>query len=806
MNSPHLERRHTWRLVVSLFISGLLLATLAHANPGSNVLLVNSYHHGFKWTDDIVAGVKSVLAGNVDLRIEYLDNRRVSSKPYLENIYESFRIKFKGIRYDVIIVSDDPALDLLLDLRDELFPGTPVVFCGINDFNEARLRGQPLYTGVVEDVDLKSTLEMVHKLHPRARTIVSPINSNATGRANLKLLEQVIPFFQDTFSFEIQRDPKLTTFLERLATAPKDDVAALLIGRFSNDQGGEIPITESTPMIAEAGTPAYSLWEYYLGYGIVGGRLTNGFYQGKTAGEIASRLLHGETNIPVDRNSPNPFMFDYNELLRFGLEAASLPKGSVVINKPQGFYARYGTAIHVAILVFLAMSVVIAYMSRLIIHKNRAQKELKHHKEGLEAMVAERTAKVNAVNTTLTAEIAVRQRAEEALAQSERKYRQIFDGMSDGLALHEMIYDQENEPADYKFLEVNPAFERLTGFSSEHVVGKTVRELLPNIELLWLKRYHDVLSDGEPVHFEEYASDLGKQFEVVAFRVGRRRFASLFRDITERNHLREMMVQSEKMISLGTLAAGMAHEVNNPLAAIAQSVQVALNRLSPDVAANIKAAQECGCEIEPLGCYLEKRQVISFLKNIREAGSRAAHIVANLLEFSRKSESHRSLANINSILDKSVELARMDFDLKKKYDFNQIHIVRDYAPDLPDILCARIEIEQVILNLLKNAVQAIAQLPEPFANPVIHLRTTKEGDTVRIEVEDNGPGIAEPLRKRIFDPFFTTKPVGEGTGLGLSVSYFIVVTKHNGSFEVHSKPGQGTCFVIHLPVRQDGHA
>ncbi len=271
-------------------------------------------------------------------------------------------------------------------------------------------------------------------------------------------------------------------------------------------------------------------------------------------------------------------------------------------------------------------------------------------------------------------------------------------------------------------------------------------------------------------------------------------------DVTERVRLTEMMVQTEKMMSVGGLAAGMAHEINNPLGAILQSAQVIKTHVDPASPVNVRTAQECGCSIESVTAFLEKRQVLSFLDAIREAGIRAARIVSNMLEFSRRGESRMEPAAVKDILDRSVELASSDYDLKKKFDFKHIVIGKEYAPDLPPVNCDRTEIEQVVLNILKNAAFAMAGKAYGDERPAITLRTAMAGSMVSIVIEDNGPGMDESVRKRVFEPFFTTKGPGQGTGLGLSVSYFIITTNHGGTITVDSEPGTGARFTIQLPV------
>jgi signal transduction histidine kinase len=196
------------------------------------------------------------------------------------------------------------------------------------------------------------------------------------------------------------------------------------------------------------------------------------------------------------------------------------------------------------------------------------------------------------------------------------------------------------------------------------------------------------------------------------------------------------------------------------------------------------------------------------LDGVGESARRAAAIVRNMLEFSRKSDQAPAPTDLNALLDKALELSSTDYDLKKKYDFRKIAIVRDYASGLPPISCNPGMLEQVFLNLLRNAAQAMAGSPPGTPQPRIVLRTRWDGDAARAEIEDNGPGMDEQTRRRAFEPFFTTKMQGEGTGLGLSVSYFIITNTLGGSIEVESQPGQGSKFIIRLPLgrERESHA
>lgn len=279
---------------------------------------------------------------------------------------------------------------------------------------------------------------------------------------------------------------------------------------------------------------------------------------------------------------------------------------------------------------------------------------------------------------------------------------------------------------------------------------------------------------------------------------GKPHLLAMVADITERIHMEEVCIQTEKLESVGGLAAGLAHEINNPLGGILQSVQVVRRRLDPDMLANKAAAAKAGCTMNAIVQYMETREILAFLHNIDDAGRRAAAIVATMLDFSRKNTSPPEERDAHVLLEKALAVCQNDYDLKEKFNFPGIAVERDYAPNLPQAPMNAGQMEQVFVNLLRNAAQALAEGKTP--EPRLTLRTRRDPRHVRIEIADNGPGIDEALKRKIFEPFFTTRLPGEGRGLGLSVTYYIVTANHGGQMEVESRPGQGTTFIIRLPL------
>ena len=243
----------------------------------------------------------------------------------------------------------------------------------------------------------------------------------------------------------------------------------------------------------------------------------------------------------------------------------------------------------------------------------------------------------------------------------------------------------------------------------------------------------------------------------------------------------------------------MAHEINNPLGGILQGLQNIRRRFAPDLKANNETANELGIDLNNVNRYMEQRQIIHFMDEMVEAGQRASDIVSNMLQFSRKTDTTLTATDINGLIDKTLDLAAIDYDLKKRYDFRKIKIVREYDSTLPPTPCIASEIQQVLLNVLRNAAQALLGFNSE-EEPCITVRTSHRDKQLRLEVSDNGPGMSEAIRDRVFEPFFTTREVGEGTGLGLSVSYFIIHEEHRGRLSVESTPGKGSTFIIELPL------
>ncbi|WP_253452736.1 sensor histidine kinase [Pseudomonas nitroreducens] len=401
-------------------------------------------------------------------------------------------------------------------------------------------------------------------------------------------------------------------------------------------------------------------------------------------------------------------------------------------------------------------------------------------------------------NRKLELEVQVRSKIEKKLTGFQHYLNSIIDSMPSALiAVDEQLYvtqwnqeasqlsgtsldDAVNQPVFLAFPSLKPFLPQLTRAAEQHKVERVER-------VTW------ALTDAPRHYALTFYPLMGGTGRGAVIRID---------DITDRLGMEEMMVQSEKMLSVGGLAAGMAHEINNPLGAILHNVQNIRRRLSQDLPKNLEVAGEVGVRLDDLNHYLEAREIPKLMDGIQYAGSRAAKIVTHMLSFSRRSHRQMAACELPALLEQAVEIAGNDFDLTGGFDFKSLEIVHEYDPRLGPVPVIANEIEQVLLNLLKNGAQAIHLRDDEEEGEYgrITLRTRLNPPWAEIHVEDNGCGMPENVRKRIFEPFFTTKEVGQGTGLGLSVSYFIVTNNHKGQMEVQSELGVGTCFTIRLPL------
>lgn len=368
-------------LIAAVFLLFNALVPVAHAATQPRVLILHSYHQGSRWTDNIMAGVQTVFARDMPeaaLYVEYMDTKRNAPETLFPKLAELYVQKYRGVRFDVIISSDDNALTFLTMYRKKVFPGAPVVFCGINDLSPYDISAAKGFTGVIEDFDLKSTLDLALKLHPKTRMVVSVSDSTPSSRVNLRRLKQLAPEYKGRVTFRHLFDLTTEELELALKTLPKESIV-LHLNFFRDRNGKTYSAKDSIRLVADmAQRPMYGAWDWYLGWGVTGGLMTSGVLQGETSARMAIRIIRGAPleNIPIAWESPKAYMFDYDEMRKFGLGMDDIPKESIVINKPESFYWKYKSYIWAASAAFAALVLVIVVLTLNIRRRKKIENEL----------------------------------------------------------------------------------------------------------------------------------------------------------------------------------------------------------------------------------------------------------------------------------------------------------------------------------------------------------------------------------------------------------------------------------------------
>jgi PAS domain S-box-containing protein len=365
---------------------------------------------------------------------------------------------------------------------------------------------------------------------------------------------------------------------------------------------------------------------------------------------------------------------------------------------------------------------------------------------------------------------------------AEEKYHSLYSAMDEGVCLHEIIYDDKGKTVDYRFIDINPAYESITGLRKENVVGKKASELYRVSSPPFMNIFAKVAETREPALIETYFPPLKKYFIISAFSPEKGKFATVFTDITERyNTERELieaknqaekalkklkrvqsqLIQSERLAALGKLSAGIAHEINNPLSIISGYTQMLLMDKISD-SPELKEALET-----------IKRQV-----------DRASSITDQLLQFSKKIKPEFKKSDVNDVVKNTLNF------LRQQLVQDNIKIVQQLSSNPTIIHADPSQLQQVFLNLIANASHA---MPD---GGTLTINTMIKDANLEIIFTDTGCGIPEEYLNKLFEPFFTTKE--NGTGLGLSIAYGIIKA-HKGNIKVKSEEGKGTTFTIILP-------
>lgn len=743
-----MRRLNTNILLIFFLVFSPLLSFADQAKK--HVLYLNSYHNGYKWSDGLLEGVRTVLNGShfkVDLQIEYMDAKKFNYEVISENLLALYKEKFKNETFDSIVISDNDALNFINQHRQELFPGVPVVFCGINDLRETDIASGNI-TGVVESFDFLATLEVAKRLHPEKDRLVILIDSSTAGVTIRHQMEQIIASHQIGLQIEFWIELSLEEAQQRVRTLPKN--AFLFIAPYYQTINGRFYTSEevSEAIYRHSSVPIFTSWEFMVGYGAVGGKVLSGVEHGKIAGAMALQILDGTKadSIPIMREPSGVFLYDHKVMAKLGINQQLLPKDSRIINAPEAIYS-ISKEVFWTIMVSLALLLVALF-----------------------AMIG---------------------------AMLER--RKVELKIIDQLAFQETLMDTIPQLVSWKdpdgrYLGANRAFTDFFGIEdNQAMVGKTTWEVLSDPE------YSDwsISADASVVNQKKALRKIRRKVmgkngseawievnKVPLLGQGGRIVGvlSTAENITKEQNLEKQLLQSQKMEAIGTLAGGIAHDFNNILTTIINSTELAIGDIEPGT------------------------QTEADLNRVLKAARRGGRVVQQILSFSRPSREGFRPTDLSSVVQEVIHLMEASMPANITVTSNITQNGRFF------VLADPTQMHQATLNLCTNAYHALKKTGgninielsrlSPEAGKA-SLVSSPAGEVIKLSVTDNGPGIPPEIIDKIFDPFFSTKSKTEGTGLGLAVVHGIVKS-HQGIIRVTCGEKGGSTFEICLPETEAG--
>jgi two-component system cell cycle sensor histidine kinase/response regulator CckA len=715
-----------------------------------SVLYLNSYHDGYHWSDGLLAGVRSVLNQSrykVDLQIEYMDAKKFHYDIISKNLLSLYREKFKNESFDIVILSDNDALNFVNQHRQDLFPDIPVVFCGVNDL-QARDTATGNITGVVEVFDFIATLNIAKTLHPKKDRLVILIDNSTAGRAIRRQAEKILQENDTGLQIEFWIQLSLEETQKRVRNLPDDTF--LFIAPYYQTIDGRFYTSEevSEAIYKHSSVPIYTAWEFMVGYGAVGGRVLSGFEHGKTAGVMALQILNGSTadEIPIVREPGGINLFDYKVMERLKINRQLLPPDRKIINAPAAIYSLSRELFWTIMISFLLLLMALIAMLGAMLERRKVERK-----------ITDQLAFQGTLMDTIPQLVSWKDLEGKYLGANQSfmdffgiKATQLVVGKTTRQIVSDRSYSEWSVTTDAAVIEQKKAFRKIRRM----VTGDGSDESWIEVNKVPLKdqagRIVGVLSTAE--------------------------------NITKEQNLEKQLLQSQKMEAIGTLAGGIAHDFNNILTSIINSTELAIGDLTP-------------------GSQTEED-----LNRVLKAARRGARVVQQILSFSRPSREGFRPTEMTRIIQEVVHLMEASMPANITVCCH-VDAKRDYFvhADPTQMHQAILNLCTNAYHALREngGVIDIALSHEHLEENPSSLSRNSSGNFVRLTVTDNGPGIKPEIIDKIFDPFFSTKTKAEGTGLGLAVVHGIVKS-HQGEIQVNCDAERGTTFTIFLPESEAG--
>ena len=738
----YFQEAHRW--VSPLLFLGLCTLLRATGLEAKRALILTSYGAGRPGVEVLLGGFSSALAGRglgVDqVFTENLDLERAPDPAFRRQLAETLRLKYAGRHLDVIYAVEQPALDFLVGELEGVAEEAPVIF--VRADLPARPGGRRFVSQLVQ-YDVAGTIRRALDLFPRTRQVLFVSGSTASDRAVAAQADRALAPWKPAVTGQDTGDLALEEVRRRIQHPAPDTV--ILVLPFNRDAAGRTAVQMEIALMvaATAKAPVFTLWDNVVGRGAVGGSVTDFRAVGQQAGEFALDLITGRaalkeplTALP-SRAIPK---FDWAQIERWDGDPDRLPGESVFINRPRTLWLQYRRAVIATALFLLAQTILITFL-----------------------LVQRRLRRV----------------AQEALGESEARFRVLVEQAPEAI----LVFD----PVEHRVISANANAERLFGCTRERLRESGVLPFYREEQPDGRPPAESFLEAGRLAMTEDMAlferairradgSDLLCEVRLVKLPSTRHPLLrASFIDITERRRLeaerRELeaqLYQSQKLESLGSLAGGVAHDINNVLAAILSLASAHRQAMAPG---------------EPLAKSLD---------TMVNACVRGREVVRRLLVFARKNVALQGPVDLNGV-------AREMIQLLESTTLKRINLTTDFQEPLPAIEGDESALGHALMNVCVNAVDAMPEGGE------LTISTVRTEAGVQLRVQDTGHGMSPEVLNKAAEPFYTTKAMGKGTGLGLAM-VFGTMKAHGGTLAIRSAPGQGTEVVLTFPLLASGPA
>jgi len=792
-SKPHFINIAARLMCLSLLFSVLLFVGAPDAvselydDTSGNVLILHSYDNGLSWTNEQNEGIISTFrdAGDrYNLFVEYMDWRNYPDEKNLTLLKESLGYKYSGKRIDLIITTDEAALQFALDNRAAMFSNAPIVFSGINEDEAEEIgNGTPGVTGVIEEIDPEGTLKAAFRINPDISKVYVIYDDSKNGVKKGEKTARTIREFSPDTEIELLGSSDTDLVFDTVSRAEEDSI--ILCTAFFGGSIRDIPGFDyiCNVLSQNSNVPVYHLYDIGLGNGAMGGSVAVGRLQGEEAAKIALRVLNGEdiSKISFVRQKTNRFVFDYNVLKRFGISLDKLPPGSEIINRPYSFIDEHKGIVITALVVFVLMLIFITILLFYLKRLQAMKRELSENNAKLTDLYEDLSTASRKLKKQYDELIAV----QNDLSSSEYKLGLFFEKMMNGFFIFEPVFNNRQKLVDIRFIDANPGFFQNIGIPPQDVAGKTWLEVFgtPNMDLPY---YQNLIDTGKSERFETYDNKKGTYYLMEPFLITENQIGVMFENITgykkALKEVKKLNADLEKRVADRTARL---QEAVNDLESFAYTV-------SHDLKSPLRAVDGyASILLEDFGEKLDS-DAAEMLNNISRISRESIDMITKILQYSKTSRAVMNLENV----DMGSLITEVFEELKPAYSGRDISLVIESG--LPCVKADRILIRQLLQNIISNSMKFTAGREKA----IITVGCTITQDSYVFYIKDNGVGFDMNYSGKLFGLFqrLHTSDEFEGSGIGL-VTVKKIIEKHGGKVWIEGKVDEGTTVYFTLPVR-----